>query len=153
MDFLKVFSATIQTEVLPSQTAQSYLDKKDFWNSYLLINRISILIISRGVGPDCQKYKKPFGLKSSKARILFGLCFHSTEFARKKIIPVKTRHSRSHYKPFSLINCRATSCWNFSKLSKSSFMWKRMRKGRPSSVSSCTENKWQISFLPFLKGT
>lgn len=57
----------------------------------------------------------------------------------------------SWYQPFSLINCRATSCWNFSKLSKSSFMWKSMRKGRPSSVSSCTENKIHVTFLPFPK--
>lgn len=41
--------------------------------------------------------------------------------------------------PFSLINCRATSFWNISKLSVSSFMWKSMRKGSPSSVSSCIE--------------
>lgn len=38
--------------------------------------------------------------------------------------------------PFSLISCRATSCWNFSKLSVSSLVWNRMRKGIPSSVSS-----------------
>lgn len=31
---------------------------------------------------------------------------------------------------------RATSCWNFSKLSASSLTWNRIRKGSPSSVSS-----------------
>lgn len=41
--------------------------------------------------------------------------------------------------PFSLINCRATSFWNISKLSVSSFMWKSIRKGSPSSVNSCVE--------------
>lgn len=38
--------------------------------------------------------------------------------------------------PFSLMSWRATSCWNFSKLSVSSLMWNKMRKGIPSSVSS-----------------
>lgn len=32
---------------------------------------------------------------------------------------------------------RATSCWNFSKLSVSSLTWNKIRKGSPSSVSSC----------------
>lgn len=41
------------------------------------------------------------------------------------------------HSPFSLMSCRATSCWNLSKLSVSSLIWNKIRKGIPSSVSSC----------------
>lgn len=53
--------------------------------------------------------------------------------------------------PFSLINCRATSFWNISKLSVSSFMWKRMRKGSPSSVSSYG-NKFSVKISAAFQG-
>ena len=61
--------------------------------------------------------------------------------------------------PFSLINCRATSFWNISKLSVSSFMWKSMRKGSPSSVNSCGKkllmkiSGLSIQFSSFQSGT
>lgn len=48
--------------------------------------------------------------------------------------------------PFSLINCRATSFWNISKLSVSSFMWKSIRKGSPSSVNSCIK-KYSVRII------
>lgn len=44
--------------------------------------------------------------------------------------------SKWTHTPFSLMSWRATSCWNFSKLSPSSLTWNKMRKGIPSSVSS-----------------
>lgn len=112
-----------------------------FLNSSLTINRVPTLITSRGIHLHHQKVYK--------TRTVWPLLPFYVEFIWKK--KKNTVAIRSWYKPFSLINCRATSCWNFSKLSKSSFMWKSMRKGRPSSVSSCTESKRQDSFLPFPK--
>lgn len=126
---------------MPSQTVWNHWEMNHFWNSSLIINHVSTLITSRGIHLHHQK--------AYKTRTVWPLLPFYVEFIWKKNIVA----IRSWYKPFSLINCRATSCWNFSKLSKSSFMWKSMRKGRPSSVSSCTESKRQDSFLPFPKYT
>lgn len=50
--------------------------------------------------------------------------------------------------PFSLISWRATSCWNFSRLSVSSLWWKRIRNGMPSSVSSFTHKNTHSNHSP-----
>lgn len=136
--------------LMPSQNTLNHLDKKDFWK--LLTNKLCIYFnnFQRSWSSLSKMHQALQSQELESYNSVWPLLpLHWVVW--KKVIPVKPRSSGIFYKPFSPINCRATSCWNFSKLSKSSFMWKSMRKGRPSSVSSCTENKGQINFFHFLR--
>lgn len=73
-------------------------------------------------------------------------CQYSIKRKMTSLTDTKCTHS-----PFSPMSWRATSCWNFSKLSVSSLRWNKMRKGIPSSVSSwktsTVKNRWSQKLL------
>lgn len=72
-------------------------------------------------------------------------CQYSIKWKMTSLTDTKCTHS-----PFSPMSWRATSCWNFSKLSVSSLRWNKMRKGIPSSVSSWkTHSQKQMESEPF----
>lgn len=80
----------------------------------------------------CRKLMEP---AEDEGRLSTQRKYKAAELAGWKAGPRPRRPQNAHA-PFSLMSCRATSCWNCSKLAVSSLTWNKMRNGIPSSVSS-----------------